>query len=264
MAKKAFDVVIAGGGSTYTPGIVKMMLEHQEDFPLNSVTLYDNDGERQAVIGEALEILMKEEAPHIHFSYTTDPAEAFTGKDFCMAHIRVGKYAMRQLDERIPLKYGVVGQETCGPGGIAYGMRSITGMLEIIDYMVKYSPECWMLNYSNPAAIVAEACRVLRPDARVINICDMPVGTRRRMAYIVGKEYDDLDVRYFGLNHFGWWTSVKDKTTGEDYMPKLLEYVSENGYLTQKAIETQHMDESWQATHRKAKDLLPSFYQILI
>ena len=138
----------------------------------------------------------------------------------------------------------------------AYGMRSITGMLEIIDYMEKYSPDCWMLNYSNPASIVAEACRVLRPKAKVINICDMPVGTRRRMAYIVGKEYDDLDVRYFGLNHFGWWTSVKDKTTGEDYMPKLIKYVAENGYLTQKAIETQHMDASWQATHRKAKDLL--------
>ena len=256
MDGKKFNVVIAGGGSTYTPGIVKMMLEHQEDFPLNSVTLYDNDAERQAVIGEALEILMKEEAPQIHFAYTTDPETAFTGKDFCMAHIRVGKYAMRRLDERIPMKYGVVGQETCGPGGIAYGMRSITGMLEIIDYMEKYSPDCWMLNSSNPASIVAEACRVLRPKAKVINICDMPVGTRRRMAYIVGKEYDDLDVRYFGLNHFGWWTSVKDKTTGEDYMPKLIKYVAENGYLTQKAIETQHMDASWQATHRKAKDLL--------
>lgn len=256
MDGKKFNVVIAGGGSTYTPGIVKMMLEHQEDFPLNSVTLYDNDAERQAVIGEALEILMKEEAPQIHFAYTTDPETAFTGKDFCMAHIRVGKYAMRRLDERIPMKYGVVGQETCGPGGIAYGMRSITGMLEIIDYMEKYSPDCWMLNYSNPASIVAEACRVLRPKAKVINICDMPVGTRRRMAYIVGKEYDDLAVRYFGLNHFGWWTSVKDKTTGEDYMPKLIKYVAENGYLTQKAIETQHMDASWQATHRKAKDLL--------
>ena len=256
MDGKKFNVVIAGGGSTYTPGIVKMMLEHQEDFPLDSVTLYDNDEERQAVIGEALEILMKEEAPQIHFAYTTDPEAAFTGKDFCMAHIRVGKYAMRRLDERIPMKYGVVGQETCGPGGIAYGMRSITGMLEIIDYMEKYSPDCWMLNYSNPASIVAEACRVLRPNAKVINICDMPVGTRRRMAYIVGKEYDDLDVRYFGLNHFGWWTSVKDKTTGEDYMPKLTKYVAENGYLTQKAIETQHMDESWQATHKKAKDLL--------
>ena len=94
MDGKKFNVVIAGGGSTYTPGIVKMMLEHQEDFPLNSVTLYDNDAERQAVIGEALEILMKEEAPQIHFAYTTDPETAFTGKDFCMAHIRVGKYAM--------------------------------------------------------------------------------------------------------------------------------------------------------------------------
>ena len=98
MNGKKFNVVIAGGGSTYTPGIVKMMLEHQEDFPLNSVTLYDNDAERQAVIGEALEILMKEEAPQIHFAYTTDPETAFTGKDFCMAHIRVGKYAMRRLD----------------------------------------------------------------------------------------------------------------------------------------------------------------------
>ena len=99
MNGKKFNVVIAGGGSTYTPGIVKMMLEHQEDFPLDSVTLYDNDEERQAVIGEALEILMKEEAPQIHFAYTTDPEAAFTGKDFCMAHIRVGKYAMRRLDE---------------------------------------------------------------------------------------------------------------------------------------------------------------------
>ena len=253
---KKYNVVIAGGGSTYTPGIVKMMLTHLDDFPLNSITLYDNDPERQKVIGDALAITIKEEAPEVEFSYTTDPEEAFTNKDFCMAHIRVGKYAMRKLDERIPLKYGVVGQETCGPGGIAYGMRSITGMLEIIDYMTKYSPDCWMLNYSNPSAIVAEACRVLRPKSKVINICDMPVGTRRRMSYIVGKTYDDLDVRYFGLNHFGWWTSVKDVHTGEDYMPKLREYVSENGYLTQKAIDTQHMDASWQATHRKAADLI--------
>jgi maltose-6'-phosphate glucosidase len=253
---KKFNIVIAGGGSTYTPGIVKMMLQHQDDFPLSSITLYDNDEERQSVIGNALAIVINEEAPNVKFAFTTDPEIAFKGKDFCMAHIRVGKYAMRKLDERIPLKYGCVGQETCGPGGIAYGMRSITGMLEIIDYMTKYSPACWMLNYSNPASIVAEACRVLRPKAKVINICDMPVGTRRRMSYIVGKQYDDLDVRYFGLNHFGWWTSVKDVHTGEDYMPQLLDYVSKNGYLTQKAIDTQHMDESWQETHKKAADLL--------
>ena len=252
---KKFSVVIAGGGSTFTPGIVMMMLDNLERFPLRTLKLYDNDGDRQGILGEALEILLKEQAPEIEFLYTTDPETAFTDVDFCMAHIRVGKYAMREKDEKVPLRHGVFGQETCGPGGIAYGMRSITGMLEIIDYMEKYSPDCWMLNYSNPAAIVAEACRVLRPDSKVLNICDMPVGTLRRMSQIVGKTPEELEVRYFGLNHFGWWTSVKDKE-GHEYIDQIRDYVSEHGYLTQIEVDTQHTDPSWQETHKKAKDLL--------
>lgn len=252
---KKFSVVIAGGGSTFTPGIVMMLLDNLDRFPLRQLKLYDNDGERQKVLGDAIKIMLKEKAPEIDFSFTTDPKEAFTDVDFCMAHIRVGKYAMREKDEKVPLRHGVFGQETCGPGGIAYGMRSITGMLEIIDYMEKYSPNCWMLNYSNPAAIVAEACRVLRPDAKVLNICDMPVGTLRRMSQIIGKDPKDLEVSYFGLNHFGWWTSVKDKE-GNEYLNQIRDYVSKNGYLTQIEVDTQHMDPSWQATHKKAKDLL--------
>ena len=252
---KKFSVVIAGGGSTFTPGIVMMMLDNLDRFPLKTLKLYDNDGDRQAILGEALEILLKEQAPEISFTYTTDPKEAFSDVDFCMAHIRVGKYEMREKDEKVPLRHGVFGQETCGPGGIAYGMRSITGMLEIIDYMEQYSPNCWMLNYSNPAAIVAEACRVLRPNSKVLNICDMPVGTLRRMSQIIGKTPEELEVRYFGLNHFGWWTSVKD-TEGNEYIDQIREYVSENGYLTQIEVDTQHTDPSWQQTHRKAKDLL--------
>ena len=256
MNGKKFNVVIAGGGSTYTPGIVKMMLEHQEDFPLNSVTLYDNDEERQAVIGEALEILMKEEAPQIHFAYTTDPEAAFTGKDFCMAHIRVGKYAMRRLDERIPMKYGVVGQETCGPGGIAYGMRSITGMLEIIDYMEKYSPDCWMLNYSNPASIVAEACRVLRPNAKVINICDMPIGMEHTIARILGfKNRKEMCIRYYGLNHFGWWTSIKDKD-GKEYIQDLIAHQLKYGNCLADDDASHYTDSSWFDTAKKVKDII--------
>jgi len=256
MTNKEFSITIAGGGSTFTPGIVMMLLENADRFPLRKLKLYDNDEQRQAILGEALDILLKEQAPDLEFSYTTNPEEAFTDVDFVFAHIRVGKYAMREQDEKIPLKYGIVGQETCGPGGIAYGMRSITGMLEIVDYMEKYSPEAWMLNYSNPAAIVAEATRVLRPDSKILNICDMPVGTLRRMSQIVDTTPDKLEVKYFGLNHFGWWTSVKDKESGYEYLDDIKKYVSEHGYLTQVEVDTQHMDESWQATHRKAKDLL--------
>ncbi|HJD14796.1 MAG TPA: 6-phospho-alpha-glucosidase [Candidatus Enterococcus stercoripullorum] len=252
---REFSVVIAGGGSTFTPGIVMMLLDNLDRFPIKKLRLYDNDEERQGILGKALKIMLSEQAPNIDFDYTTDPVEAFSNMDFCMAHIRVGKYAMREKDEKVPLRHGVFGQETCGPGGIAYGLRSITGMLEIIDYMEKYAPDCWMLNYSNPAAIVAEACRVLRPNSKVLNICDMPVGTLRRMSQIIEKKPKDLLVRYFGLNHFGWWTSIKDKE-GNEYIDKIKDYVSENGYLTQIEVDTQHMDLSWQETHKKAKDLL--------
>ena len=97
--------------------------------------LYDNDAKRQETIAAACAIYVRENAPDVTFGYTTDPEVAFTGVDFVLAQIRVGKYAMRDKDEKIPLKYGVLGQETCGPGGIAYGLRSIGGVLEILDYM---------------------------------------------------------------------------------------------------------------------------------
>ena len=252
---KKFSVLIAGGGSTFTPGIVMMLLDSVDRFPLKTLKLYDNDPERQETLAKAIKIMLAERAPEIEFIYTADPKMAFSEIDFCMAHIRVGKYPMRELDEKIPLKHGVLGQETCGPGGIAYGLRSITGMMEIIDYVEEYSPDAWMLNYSNPAAIVAEACRVMRPNSRVINICDMPVGTLRRMSFIIDKDPKELDVSYFGLNHFGWWTSVRDKE-GHEYLPELIDYVSKHGYLTQKEVDTQHTDPSWQETHKKAKDIL--------
>ncbi|MGL5043075.1 MAG: 6-phospho-alpha-glucosidase [Culicoidibacterales bacterium] len=248
-------IVIAGGGSTYTPGIIMMLLANKERFPLKMIKLYDNDEQRQKILGEALALLLAKQAPEIEFLYTTDPKIAFTDIDFCMAHIRTGKYKMRELDEKIPLKYGVVGQETCGPGGIAYGLRSIGDMMTLIDYMERYSPNCWMLNYSNPASIIAEACRRLKPKAKVLNICDMPVGTLRRMAQIAQTTPDKLTVRYFGLNHFGWWTSIKNEK-GFELLPQISDYVTKNGYLTQIEVDLQHMDASWQQTHRKAKDLM--------
>ncbi|EKO3584073.1 6-phospho-alpha-glucosidase, partial [Vibrio metschnikovii] len=76
--KKQFSIVIAGGGSTFTPGIVMMLLENQERFPIRQLKFYDNFAERQEVVAKACQILLKERAPHIEFSYTTDPKEAFT------------------------------------------------------------------------------------------------------------------------------------------------------------------------------------------
>lgn len=248
------SIVVAGGGSTFTPGIIGMLLDNLDRFPLRSIKLYDNDEKRQEVIGKALGILLKERYPEIDFVYTTDPKEGFTDVDFVLAQIRVGKYEMRDRDEKVPLKHGCIGQETCGPGGLAYGMRSIGGVLEILDYMEEYSPEAWMLNYSNPAAIVAEATRRLRPDSKIINICDMPIDLMYKMADMVGlKEWQELDFSYYGLNHFGWFTEITDKK-GNDLMPQIKEHVSVNGFAD--GIGTsQHLDPSWVETFTKAKDV---------
>ena len=250
---KKFSIAVAGGGSTFTPGIVLMLLENLDKFPIRQIKFYDNDAERQEVIAKACDIIIKEKAPDINFVYTTDPETAFTDVDFVMAHIRVGKYAMREKDEKIPLRHGVLGQETCGPGGIAYGMRSIGGVIELVDYMEKYSPNAWMLNYSNPAAIVAEATRRLRPNSKILNICDMPIGIEIRMAEMLGLESrKDMVIRYFGLNHFGWWTDIRDKE-GNDLMSALREKVAKIGYNVE--IEGENTEASWNDTFTKARDV---------
>ena len=250
---KKFSIVVAGGGSTFTPGIVLMLLENLDKFPIRQIKFYDNDAERQEVIAKACDIIIKEKAPDINFVYTTDPETAFSDIDFVMAHIRVGKYAMREKDEKIPLRHGVLGQETCGPGGIAYGMRSIGGVIELVDFMEKYSPNAWMLNYSNPAAIVAEATRRLRPNSKILNICDMPIGIEIRMAEMLGlKSRKDMVIRYFGLNHFGWWTDIRDKH-GKDLMPALKEKVAKIGYNVE--IEGENTEASWNDTFTKARDV---------
>lgn len=222
--EKKFTVCIVGGGSRYTPGILKMLANNKERFPMKRLVLYDNEPQRQEKVGRFGEILFREYYPECEISWTTDPDEAFKDLDFAFMQIRAGRLAMREKDEKIAMKHGCVGQETCGPGGFAYGMRSVPAVCELVRQIRALSPEAWILNYSNPAAIVAEATkRVFPDDHRLINICDMPIGIMGMYAISLGVDVEDLEARYYGLNHFGWFTHVYNKHTGEDYLPKLRE-----------------------------------------
>ena len=100
---KKFSVVIAGGGSTYTPEIILMLLDNLDKLPLRAIKLYDNDEERQNKLARACEIIVKEKDPEIEFLATSDPETAYTDVDFCLAHIRVGQLPMREKDEQIAL-----------------------------------------------------------------------------------------------------------------------------------------------------------------
>ena len=227
---KTFKLVIVGGGSTYTPGIVKSLLDKKDSFKLSELRLYDNLKERQDKVGVLVQKVIEMFDPDLKLVLTTDPKEAFEDADFIFAQMRVGKYAMREKDEKIPLRHGCVGQETCGCGGMAYGMRTIFPMVELIDLVEKYAKDdYWILNYSNPAAIVSEACRVLRPDARIINICDMPIAIIDVVCEALQIDKRDVEYDYFGLNHFGWFTSIRCK--GEEILPELRDYIMEHEIL---------------------------------
>ncbi len=78
-------------------------------------------------------------------------------------------------------------------------------MIEIVKDAVKYAPDAWILNYSNPESIISEALYRAVPEAKVLCICDMPISQEISLAQALGKEHKDLTFKYFGLNHFGWF-----------------------------------------------------------
>lgn len=226
---KRYSVVICGGGSTYTPDMIELLCLLQDSFPLRKVVLYDIDADRQEIVGKFGEVMFREYYEGLDFSYTTDKAEAFSDIDFAFVQIRAGGMGLRNYDEKIPYKYGCIGQETCGPGGLAYGIRSVPDMIELVQDIRAYSPDAWIINYSNPAAIVAEATKRMFPnDRKLVNICDMPPDVLSRYISFIGKKRSDVRPEYFGLNHFGWFTRLLDRTTGEDVLPELLSYITDH------------------------------------
>lgn len=259
--KAPYSISIVGGGSRYTPGILRMLVGNKERFPLRKITLYDNEKERQDKVGNYGKILFKEYYPECEIIVTTDPQVAFEDIDFAFMQIRAGRMKLRELDEKIALKHGCIGQETCGAGGFAYGMRSIPAVCDLIKEIRKYSPEAWILNYSNPAAIVAEATkRIFKGDFRIINICDMPIGIMGFYAAALGKNPNEIEPRYFGLNHYGWFTKILDKKTGEDYLPKLHDIFK----TPMAAVGNLHpTDASWMATFKFMSKMIQDYEDYL-
>ena len=136
--------------------------------------------------------------------------------------------------------------------------RTIGPMVHLIDVCEKYASKTyWIVNYSNPAAIVAKATQTLRPNARILNICDMPVEVEARMAEILDTDLMQLEVDYFGLNHYGWFTKVQ--CNGEDATEKLKKHVAEYGYVSKASYEMLGQDPDWLHTFTNAKKIVNYF-----
>lgn len=253
---KKNKVVIVGGGSTWTPGILKSLCQKKSEFPLEELRLYDIDEQRQTLIGEFAKILFQEEYPELRFIYTTDKEAAYSDVDFVFCQIRTGGFDMRMLDEQIPLAHGTVGQETCGAGGFAYGLRSIPDMIQIVRDAKTYADDPWILNYTNPAAIVAIALeREFPGDKKIINMCDQPINLLESFAKVLGMSRRGIIPEYVGLNHFGWFTKLKDEC-GNDLISLLRESILKEGFLPADAAER---DASWLSTYAMVQTIMRDF-----
>ncbi len=249
-------ITITGAGSARTPALIGSLVKLKDRFPLKKIIFYDIDNERTSKMEDYIRLVLKSYCPDTEVIFTVDSDVAYEKTDFVFCQMRAGKNDMRSFDEKIPLKYGLVGQETCGPGGFAYGMRSIDAMIEMVKDVRKHSKDTWILNYTNPAAIVALALdKVFPNDDRILNLCDQPYSLMRSYAKILGVPQQDLRATYFGLNHFGWFTDIRD-INGKNYFNELRSYLRDSDF---KPYNAEQRSQSWLDTYLRVNKYMKFF-----
>jgi 6-phospho-beta-glucosidase len=212
-------LTILGGGGFRVPLVYGALLRDHGEGRVTRVVLHDVDAGRLGAVARVLADQAAGVADAPEVQVTTDLDEALRGADFVFSAIRVGGLEGRAVDERVALAEGVLGQETVGAGGIAYGLRTVPVAVDIARRVAALAPDAWVINFTNPAGLVTEAMsRVL--GARVIGICDSPVGLGRRVARVLGVAPEDAWIDYVGLNHLGWLRGLR--VGGRDELPRLL------------------------------------------
>lgn len=209
-------LTLIGGAGFRVPQVIEAVARSG---PVDELALVDTDpGRLRTMLDVAAQLPA---ARALKLTAGTDLAHGLVGADFVFCAIRVGGTAARVADERVALDVGLLGQETTGPGGLAYALRTVPVMQHIARTVRDVAPQAWFVNFTNPAGIITESLRPILGD-RVVGICDTPIGLMRRAAAAVGAgdRADSLRYDYVGLNHLGWLRTLE--VDGVDRLPGLL------------------------------------------
>jgi 6-phospho-beta-glucosidase len=218
-------LVLVGAGSSYTPELIDGLIQHYDVLPFDKVALMDIDAERLEILAALGRRMITRAGLPVTVTHTTDRKEALANADFVNCLIRVGGMAARIQDERIPLRYGVMGQETTGPGGMMKALRTIPVMLSLAKDMVEICPDAWLINYTNPSGIIAEALgRYAR--VRFVGLCSGPKEWSARILQRMGISADRATVDWLGLNHLGF--AVRITVDGRDETQRAIEAVADH------------------------------------
>jgi len=216
---RSIKVAIIGSGSTYTPELIEGFINRREELPLRALYLVDIDARKRQIVGDLCERMLRVKGITCPVVQTDAWDEALDGADFVLAQIRVGKLPARILDETIPLKHRLIGQETCGIGGMFKGLRTIPVLMALCERMQALCPNAWLINFSNPAGIAAQAILNHTP-VKMLGLCNAPYGMFKSVREQIKLEPDAF-IEYLGLNHLSWITAIRQG--GRDYLNEALE-----------------------------------------
>jgi len=208
--KKGLKIATIGGGSSYTPELVEGFIKRYDELPIRELWLVDIEEGREKleIVGNLAKRMVEKAGLDIDVHLTLDRREALKDADFVTTQFRVGLLDARAKDERIPLKYGVLGQETNGPGGLFKGLRTIPIILDICRDIEELCPDAWLVNFTNPAGMVTEAVLRYSNIKKIVGLCNVPIGIEMGIAKLLDVDHSRIRVDFAGLNHMVYGLDV--------------------------------------------------------
>lgn len=222
MKQEGLKIVVIGGGSSYTPEIAEGLIRRKDKMKVRELVLLDIESgkEKVTVIEGIIGRMFRSASMETNLRSSTDPEEAFMDCDYIICQIRAGGLRSRELDERIPLKYGLIGQETTGVGGLFNCLRSIPQVVSLAKLAEMICPDAWFINFANPAGMVTEAI-LKETRAKAVGLCNVPINMAKDIADQLRVKREEIYVRYFGLNHLSWVTGVRYRS--KEVLPELMD-----------------------------------------
>ncbi|MDR0426724.1 MAG: 6-phospho-beta-glucosidase [Clostridiales bacterium] len=208
-------IVIIGAGSTYTPELIEGLLKRKALLNIGRLTLMDIDEKKLEIVGNLAKRMIAADGVGWDVEFSADYG-CIKGADYVLTQIRVGQMRMRVLDEKIPLKYNLIGQETCGIGGFMKAYRTIPVLFAIADEIKKHAPDAYLINFTNPSGLVAQALNA--KEIKSVGLCNCPFAMRRSVLSALCLA--DAQIDYVGLNHFAWITAIRHN--GKDYLEEAI------------------------------------------
>ena len=252
---RKLKITVIGGGSSYTPEIIDGFIKRKDELPIGEIDLVDiEEGkEKLSIVGDLAKRMLKKAGLDVKVVLTLNRREALENSDFVVTQFRVGGLDARARDERFPLKYDVLGQETVGPGGFTKAQRTIPVILDICKDIKEICPSAWLINFTNPSGMVTEA--VLKyTDIKCIGLCNVPIHMKMDIVSMLDVDSKDVFIEYVGLNHLVWGRNVWYKD--ENVTKKVIEKLKDGASLTMKNIS----DLKWPKEFLDALGMVPCPY----